>query len=837
MLKFSYLSPAFLFLVPIGLMLFATADSIFASPVVSNSLYAGGTLSGDKSDYISPSLVSTSQGAFLKLVMQQDCNLVLYLGWGVLWSSGTSGRGSDCQAKMQSDGNFVVYTGQNQPVWASGTQGHPGAYVLIQNDGNVVVYLGNQALWSSGTDMSYSTLCQGTSLSGGTNPILSGSCKNFFGQMQQSSLPISGCGGIISDIDGVMRCVVSDNLGFDVVSVPSDVTNEDIETKVWRIDRPNVRVGDDPLPGITFRPGDTIRFNAGGCVQTGGLGQTWKAYVNPLGNNADHLYSGTIQISGVIGSPTRIAGVIQNSPWQVPLGLTPQTQAQLFLHLGYQDDDYGDNGYWNHDDGNPTQCAGTGPAWVEITVVSNVSGKPVSGPTFSAGSKDFDLVWDLKTGVDANGLPLDPIWFPQIKNPGTELDFQGTCGPAFPDGFTINDSVLANICTTDAPTADIDTGLSSLTLGIVCPANPIHGHLNWAIATHTGTLSWQGWSGDAGFWDDDDYNFGLSVPSNAGLCSGTPDEGPGLHLEFNGTEIEFQGPLWQSLFQDVQGSSSDPSALVDGKTAVVTGLFGIDGVHNGGYSESHPVYAMAVLTATNQSGDSLDQTWDFFIRNYGNEGMCSEQIHYWDGESGVYYIEFPWPMDQLGHRATDVSEGEAQAWFWSPSGVAITAPTPELDKDQDPKPTRSYLQVPLPSNSGLSGEVTLHYSISPGFRTSQPMGREVTVGSGRKVPAEAVALGHNDNFVDTGKLIADPVAKQRVDALSSPYRMVVKRNIVRVAMKPVMGVRKPPLGLASKGMLTHDRMAIDPIKAKWNTDLEQALGQMPHDQVQEAPRH
>lgn len=44
-------------------------------------------------------------------------------------------------------------------------------------------------------------------------------------------------------------------------------------------------------------------------MQTGGSGSTWKSYTNPLGDNADHLYSGTISIPGVTeGGLQRIGG-------------------------------------------------------------------------------------------------------------------------------------------------------------------------------------------------------------------------------------------------------------------------------------------------------------------------------------------------------------------------------------------------------------------------------------------------------------------------------------------------------------------------------------------------
>lgn len=104
---------------------------------------------------------------------------------------------------------------------------------------------------------------------------------------------------------------------------------------------------------VVFAPGDNVEGKADGCVQTGGSGDTWKRYVNPTGGDADHLYHGLIRIptgtkdsalvkvNTVIGSQLRVTGV------GVP-------ESQLVLHLGYEDDDYSDNGY--HDQARKTSA-------------------------------------------------------------------------------------------------------------------------------------------------------------------------------------------------------------------------------------------------------------------------------------------------------------------------------------------------------------------------------------------------------------------------------------------------------------------------------------------------
>jgi hypothetical protein len=134
-----------------------------------------------------------------RLVFQTDGNLVLY---GIddstlpvditkgqyakaLWATGTNGMGA-VRCSMQADGNLVLYTeiqatasgfGSNsnyilssnsQPlkgltvsidvtrdivcssvgapaVWASGTNGNPGAFLRCQDDGNLVIYGSNGA--------------------------------------------------------------------------------------------------------------------------------------------------------------------------------------------------------------------------------------------------------------------------------------------------------------------------------------------------------------------------------------------------------------------------------------------------------------------------------------------------------------------------------------------------------------------------------------------------------------------------------------------------------------------------------------------------------------------
>ncbi|WP_218511798.1 hypothetical protein [Variovorax sp. dw_308] len=144
-------------------------------------------------------------------------------------------------------------------------------------------------------------------------------------------------------------------------------TNESASVRTCRIDQPEVAQSWTPYPSIVFRQGDRISFNAGGCVQTGGIGKTWKRYVNPSGPNSDRLYSGMVQISGVTPE-VRISDVLGK---QLRLPISANGPDSVQLVLGYRDDDYGDNGYNAHDDGTEHQCKNIGPAWVTIRIQSD----------------------------------------------------------------------------------------------------------------------------------------------------------------------------------------------------------------------------------------------------------------------------------------------------------------------------------------------------------------------------------------------------------------------------------------------------------------------------------
>jgi hypothetical protein len=178
-------------------------------------------------------------------------------------------------------------------------------------------------------------------------------------------------------------------------------------TVVCRVDEPTVNgqynTSNREYREVQLRPGDKVTVNAGGCVQTGGHGRTWKRYVNPSGSNSDRLYHGLLSVpfGGIyekpIGEYVRSGFTVAKNAGR-PAGGGYVDATQMYLQLGYQDDEYGDNGYYSHDDGTEDQCRGVGNAFVELTITHDPSVAWPPLPVQSDGVKDGD-----ETDVDCGG--------------------------------------------------------------------------------------------------------------------------------------------------------------------------------------------------------------------------------------------------------------------------------------------------------------------------------------------------------------------------------------------------------------------------------------------------
>lgn len=417
-------------------------------------------------------------------------------------------------------------------------------------------------------------------------------------------------------------------------------------TQTCNITEPNVTQHQTTYSTILFHPGSFVTVHAGGCVQSGGSGQTWHRYVDPSGPNADHLYHGLISYPGS-------GGLVRFSPAsQTTAGWTFQipTNAQnnISLVLGFEDDNYGDNGYWGHDrDNGPngqcpvpgTQYAELGkPAWVTITI----SNTGVTTP-----NKAMDLLSD---SVDPNNLPLNPWWAYEKGvdhlpgDPQGPPDPERQCGLRYidPDNVDLGITLSGDHCTTQSPSVNQGSGIN----GELCRSSGengvLAGHLNWFVSTYTGKIQWDDWSGTFDLLHptksgDDDYNFllfpdcGTTTPRQ---CQ-AGEFGPGLTaarpqwigLEFDSDEVVDRiNKGWWNDFHNQVDNDGGPNGVAAQSIAnapvIAIGLMGLDSEH-GAYSELHPVYGLAIHIKSDDGHVGTDD-WVFMARNYGNEGYCSD---------------------------------------------------------------------------------------------------------------------------------------------------------------------------------------------------------------------
>lgn len=368
-------------------------------------------------------------------------------------------------------------------------------------------------------------------------------------------------------------------------------------------------------PGIVFKGGDLVTISAGGCVQTGGHGSTWKRYVNPSGSDSDRLYHGLIQIPGVQSDLVRILGAI-NHPLRVPANFNDPT---MFLRLGYEDDGYGDNGYYAHDDGTEDQCKGVGSAFVVLNIQHGAATSPAASAPFDLVSNDFD----------PNGFPFNPQWAWQRDHPKSLPDANTMC-------FNKPGIFSNTACTTQSPSLDVPEGWN----GFWCSRaseHSINGHVNWMPATWQGQVYWDSKS-DAGA--DDDYNINIEPPGQEGL---TVSSAGRIHTEFDSDETidHFTTPWWDRFHSTVDIGDDSPmgptSTMINRRTAIEIGLAGLDCEH-GCATELHPVFGFAIdADGSNYS----DDTWAMFVRNFGDEGYCSQDEHFLDTNRIAFMVPLP----------------------------------------------------------------------------------------------------------------------------------------------------------------------------------------------------
>jgi hypothetical protein len=405
----------------------------------------------------------------------------------------------------------------------------------------------------------------------------------------------------------------------------------------------------------------------------------------------------------------------------------------------------------------PASCEG-GP------IVKDHTTGEGAGVIVEEGRGPFNLVpFDIHNPADDNGLLLNPQWEYQVKHPNVLPDpmectivipattINGPHGPVTIPSKTLP-APFNNPCTTQRPPTDTPNGFNAAAASIAGGACGT-GHHNWAKATYEGTVYWESHSAPG---TDDDYNLGLLTPA-AGNDSNNPGVGLAasnetvdpitgdhntptgvkvLGLEFDSDETidQFHTPWWESFhtavdesthaddMKNVYRNSLQASAyaqaakikqdnlrgMINGKHAIVTGLFGLDCAH-GCISELHPVYAIAIRVKE----DPSDETWAIFVRRWGNEGYCSSHQHYLDRlPNDTYTFRLPW---RSGASSVEV----LQATFLTRNGQAA-GPMVTFSQSNLAALVSFTLPVPPLGETGewLNGELHLRW---PGAK-KMPLG-------------------------------------------------------------------------------------------------------------------
>jgi hypothetical protein len=139
---------------------------------------------------------------------------------------------------------------------------------------------------------------------------------------------------------------------------------------------------------------------------------------------------------------------------------------------------------------------------------------------------------------------------------------------------------------------------------------------------------------------------------------------PSLEVEFDSEEtVDHFSTQWWSSFHDAVDNAGAQAVLggggpsvdcwngdastcaklatlenmINGKFAIVTGLFGLDCAHDC-KPELHPVFAMAIRV----KDDPSDEVWEIFARRIGDEGFCSSNLHVLNTlPNDTYTFRFP----------------------------------------------------------------------------------------------------------------------------------------------------------------------------------------------------
>lgn len=191
------------------------------------------------------------------------------------------------------------------------------------------------------------------------------------------------------------------------------------------------------------------------------------------------------------------------------------------------------------------------------------------------------------------------------------------------------------------------------------------GHMNYFPITYEGSLYWQDFSGPWYKRGDGDYNFYLRRNDKALYSKGWKNKA-GVPIDAIGPEFDSDETVdnwdntntwWDHFHHDGVDKDNATNYLAPHHApfAIVIGLAALDCEHDC-HTELHPVYAMFIHV----KDDPNDDQWAFFVRNWGNEGWCSNNQEYLNDNSFLgsktIKVRIPHP------KFTDVNISNWNVW-------------------------------------------------------------------------------------------------------------------------------------------------------------------------------
>jgi hypothetical protein len=245
--------------------------------------------------------------------------------------------------------------------------------------------------------------------------------------------------------------------------------------------------------------------------------------------------------------------------------------------------------------------------------------------------------------LDVNGFLLNPRW---LNSPGQPPNIERLCRFRVISGHLDDRRLVATgpdpcLSEDERHVVTLNETPETLAFGLVCSSNTqtgeVRGHINWFPVTVTGQVRWRGFSGGVG--EDYDLSLDLAPPAPNATTSGNDrakelGNQPVYELELYKRETLDSLPSvadsvpvselsWWHLLKRSLNDTKQMERLVNGRFAIVTGVFGLDGIHDF-QAELHPVLAMAVLLSAGPTGGgAFREEWAVMLRNRGNEGECA----------------------------------------------------------------------------------------------------------------------------------------------------------------------------------------------------------------------